>query len=196
MKFGLRNRLLIVPEIKEAAMLDKKRLEQFPVFSGIDENQLESIARHCEVMALTPGMVIVAQDEPAKYLYGILSGEVELTLTFTYQMLAQDIQSGKGALARVKTMQKPVTVDTIVPGEIFGWSSLLEDGYQSATVSCTKAGEAFFVSADILKEIFENDPRTGYKVMTQLYGVVSDRMRNRTYRLVEVWGESFGMTDL
>jgi len=177
-------------------MLDKKRLEQFPVFSGIDENQLESIARHCEVMSITPGMVIVAQDEPAKYLYGILSGEVELTLTFTYQMLAQDIQSGKGALARVKTMQKPVTVDTIVPGEIFGWSSLLEDGYQSATVSCTKAGEAFFVSADILKEIFENDPRTGYQVMTRLYGVVSDRMRNRTYRLVEVWGESFGMADL
>jgi CRP-like cAMP-binding protein len=177
-------------------MLDKKRLEQFPVFSGIDEKQLESIARHCEVMALTPGMVIVAQDEPAKYLYGVLSGEVELTLTFTYQTLSQDLQSDKGALARVKTMQKPVTVDTVVPGEIFGWSSLLDDGCQSATVSCTRGGEAFFVSSEILKEIFENDPRTGYQVMTRLYGVVSDRMRNRTHRLVELWGESFGMSDL
>ncbi len=78
-------------------MLDKKRLEQFPVFSGIDEKQLESIARHCEVMSLTPGMVIVAQDEPAKYLYGVLSGEVELSLTFTYQMLAHDFRTEKGA---------------------------------------------------------------------------------------------------
>ena len=51
-----------------------------------------------------------------------------------------------------------MVVDTIVPKEIFGWSSLVQPGRWTATARCVKPGRIVVIPAAKLKGILEGDP--------------------------------------
>lgn len=177
-------------------MLDTNLLKDFTIFSGIAENQLKSIAQCCSLIEFKPEDLILREDEPAENLYGLLSGEVELTLTFNYKVLKSAIEYKKGVMDRLQIEKKPITVDTIGPGEIFSWSALLNSGQQTATARCTKSAQVFSISSVDLKAMFDKDPLMGYIIISRLYEVVSQRLRNRTQKLVEILGETFVINSL
>ncbi|MDD2390680.1 MAG: cyclic nucleotide-binding domain-containing protein [Desulfobacterales bacterium] len=177
-------------------MISADQLKKFSIFSDLHPAQLERIAGQCRLMDMAPGEPVVRQDDSALNLYGLIRGEVQLSLTFTYRVLKADIKSKKGELDRLQIREKQVVVDVVGPGEVFGWSSMLEFGRQTATITCSQAGQAFCISADILKEMCRQEPKMGYELMSKLLRVVSDRLRNRTEKLVEIWGESFEIDDV
>ncbi|MBN1931278.1 MAG: cyclic nucleotide-binding domain-containing protein [Desulfobacterales bacterium] len=179
-------------------MPDTNLLKDFSIFSGIDENQLASIAQCCRLIDFETNDLIFKEDEPAENLYGVLSGEVELTLTFQYKVLKSAIESStnKGVMDRLLIEKKPITVDTIGPGDIFSWSALLTSGHQTAAARCTKPTQVFSISSADLKAMFDKDALLGYMIISRLYEVVSQRLRNRTHKLVEILGETFVMNSL
>lgn len=172
-------------------MISLKILKEFDLFSNISADRLEQIAQQAHLMELSAGEVLARQDDPALNLYGVVHGEVQLSLTFAYRVLTADIRTERGELDRVRTREKQVIVDTVGPGEIFGWSAMLDAGRQTATLTCSKPGQAFHISSEILKDLCRQDPVMGYELMNRLLAVVSDRLRTRTQNLVEIWGESF-----
>ena len=82
-------------------------------------------------------------------------------------------------------------VDTVQPGQVFGWASLVGPGRRTVTAQCTEASRIIAIPADDLKKMFENDHSLGYVIMNKLCHIISTRLQNRTDKLIETWVEAF-----
>ncbi len=86
-----------------------EHLRRVPLFGGIPDSGLDSIARQLSERSYEPGAVIVKQGEPGVGFYLIDEGKVE-------------VEQGGRSLA------------TLGPGDFFGELALLEDVPRTATV--------------------------------------------------------------
>ncbi len=172
-------------------MLEKGLLAGFSIFSEVPQDKLAAIAEKCELPEFNSDEVIFQQGETAKNLYGILDGEVELILVFEDRVLKADIDYERYLQARFEILEKPIVVDTLGPGEVFGWSALVNPRQLTATAKCSKPTRVFSLPADDLKAMNDQDPALGYAIMEQLAMVIAQRLQKRTDTLIEAWGEAF-----
>ena len=68
-----------------------------------------------------------------------------------------------------------------IPGEVFGWSSLVEAKKYTASAVTYSPTRVMKINTARLEHIFERHPRDAYVVMRRLAGVVGKRLMN-TYR--------------
>ena len=73
-------------------MTEKHLLAGFKFFSDLAPEALELIAQKGKVMELEPEDVIFHYKEPAEHFYGLLKGEVDLSIVFTDRVLKTDIE--------------------------------------------------------------------------------------------------------
>jgi len=154
-------------------------------------DKLKHISQQARLLEFSAGEVLARKDDPALNLYGVVRGEVQLSLPVVCRLLTADIHTEKGEPDRVQTQGKQMMIDVVEPGEICGWSAMLDDGRQTTNLTGSKPGQILYISAAILKDMCRKDPLTGYELTNKLLQVVSDRLRTRTKNLVETWGESF-----
>jgi len=177
-------------------MLDKDVLTEFPIFSDVPETSLERIAQIGNIVEFKPQDVVFRQNDLAKSLYGVLDGGVELSLIFKDKVLKTNIQYEESILARTEDLEKPIIVDTVGPGEIFGWSALIAPGRLTATARCSEATRVISIPAVDLKAMLGRDHSLGYLIMQKLAEIISKRLQNRTEKLIEAWGEAFGLSKI
>lgn len=172
-------------------MLDKGLLTEFSIFSDVPQDKLSAIAQTGDLVEFKPQEVIFHQDEAAGNLYGVLDGEVELILIFKGEVFKTDIQYEESVHTQVEVQERPIVIDTVGPGEVFGWSSLVNPRRLTATAKCSKPTQVFSIPAADFKSMLDQDPELGYVIMERLAGIISLRLQNRTDRLIESWGEAF-----
>ncbi len=177
-------------------MINKEILSKMKIFSGVQSEKLLEIASNCSLMETKVNDVIFRQGDEARDFYGLIEGEVELSLVFKEEFLRLDIRYEESIVAKREIIEKPIVVETIHPGEIFGWSSVVTDGIWTAGARCSRAGRIFAVPAKIFKSILDKDRVLGYAVMQNLNEVVSNRLQHRTDKLIEAWGEAFGLNKI
>jgi len=100
--------------------------------------------------------VLFEEDEQAKYLYILFEGTVYLV-----------IKNGGS-----------ITYNLSEPGDVFGWSSMLENGKYTASGICATDLKVVEIEKDKLNRIFQNHPEVGFKVLQRLAGVISRRLSN------------------
>ena len=152
-------------------MLDKALLADMSFFSGLDLEDLAAIARAGDILEFDANGIIFKEGETAEDLFGILQGEVELSLMFEENRLETNIQYEESILARIQVLQEPIVFDTLDPGEIFGWSSLVGPGQLTSTARCVRPTRVFAVPAPRLKAILDKNPQAGYLLMERLGGI-------------------------
>ncbi len=172
-------------------MIDKGLLEGFSIFSAVQQDRLSAIAEKCELLEFKSNEMIFHQGDMAKNLFGILDGEVELSLLFQDRILKADIAYEESIQARFEVLEKPIVIETLGPGDVFGWSALVNPKQLTATARCSKPTRVFSLPADELKAMNDQDPATGYIIMEKLAEVISQRLQTRTDKLIETWGEAF-----
>ncbi len=86
-----------------------------------------------------------------------------------------------------------ISVDTALPGNIFGWSALTGGARRTATATSTQPTKVIAISAHHLKSLCETNHTLGYELMKRLVDIISRRLDNRNKRLIEVWVETFGV---
>ena len=103
---------------------------------------------------------IFAEGDPANTLYILGDGEVELT----YVLPCRD----------------PVTmrIARVGPGEVFGWSALARGEKMTADARSLCECSAYLINAIPLLEIMDQDPPSGYRVMTRLAQLIAKRLRD------------------
>lgn len=174
-------------------MLDGARLAGFGVFSGLTAQQREAIASLCKVDSFEPGEAVLEQDAPATHFYGLLEGEAELVLRVTEKVLKPTIEYEEALLLEHEILERPIVVDVLRTGDVFGWSSLATPaGTLTATVRCCEASTVFSVPGKTLLDLFDGSPELGYHFMRRLVSVISQRLRHRTDKLTEAWIQAFG----
>ena len=172
-------------------MPQKNLLAGFSFFSDVNAETLAAISQKAEVLEFGPKDVIFQNDEPSTHFYGLLEGEVDLVLVFKDKVLKTDIEYEEAIQATMIDEEKEIIVDRVTPGQVFGWSSIVGPGQRTVTAECAEASRVISIPADALKAMFDKDHTLGYLVMKRLSDIIAKRLRNRTDKLIEAWGEAF-----
>jgi toluene monooxygenase system ferredoxin subunit len=172
-------------------MPEKNLLKGFSFFSDIDSDTLAAISKKSEILEFNAEDVIFHCKAPSTHFYGLLEGEVDLILIFKDKILKTDIEYEEAIQASMVDEEKAIIVDTVAPGQIFGWSSIVGPGKRTVTAECSQASRVISIPADELKSMFDEDHTLGYIVMRRLGDIIAKRLRNRTEKLIETWGEAF-----
>jgi CRP/FNR family cyclic AMP-dependent transcriptional regulator len=131
-------------------------LKEIELFEGVDFEVLNEIADICSEDSYSKDTVLFEKDEQAKCLYILLEGTVSLA-----------IKNGGS-----------ITYNLSEPGDVFGWSSILENGKYTASGICATDLKVVIIEKDKLNRIFQNRPEVGFKVLQRLAGVISRRLSN------------------
>lgn len=177
-------------------MPDQNLLSGFKFFSDVDLKTLDMIAQKAEILEFKSEDVVFRFEEPAEHFYGLLEGEVELSLVFKDKVLQTDIEYEEAIQARMVDKEKLIVVDTVLPGQVFGWASLVGPRKRTVTALCSEASRIIAIAAVELRSMFEQDHTLGYIIMKRMSAIISRRLKNRTDKLIETWVEAFDVDQI
>lgn len=151
------------PPAPRRGALDRS-LHDHPFLAGMDPRYLDLLAHCAWDVGFADGSPLFREGQPAEKFFLILDGRVALETSVP----------GSG----------PVAVQTVGPGEVAGFSWLLEphrwefDGRAVGTVM------AIGLDGARLREACEQDPRLGYELMRRFARVATRRLRAARARLL------------
>jgi CRP-like cAMP-binding protein len=166
-------------------------LAEFKFFSEVPPETLEIIERKGELFEFGADDAVFHFGEDAEYLYGLVEGEVDLSLVFKDKILKTEIEYEEAIQARMVDEEKSIVIDRVFPGQIFDWASLVGPKRRTVTARCTEPSKVIALSARDLTAMFAEDHFLGYVVMKKLSDIIAKRLKNRTDKLIETWVEAF-----
>ena len=131
-------------------------VEEIDLFKGVDFNVMEEILNICIEKNYTKDTVLFKQGEKAECMYILEKGVVNLVI------------KNQGTLVYILSE----------PGEILGWSSLVEPGIYTASCVCSTDIKVLTIEKDKLNNLFDKFPITGLNVLRRLGGIFSKRITN------------------
>ena len=166
-------------------------LAQFKFFSEVTPETLEAISHKCELLKFVPDDVIFEFDASAEHLYGLVEGEVDLSIIFKDKVLKTEIEYEEAIQASMVDEEKSIVIDTVLPGQVFGWASLVGPRRRTVTARCTEPSKVIALAAEDLSAMFSENHYLGYVVMRKLSDIIAKRLKSRTDKLIETWVEAF-----
>ena len=142
-------------------------VKEIDLFRGIDPEVMEEIANICSEEKYTKDTVLFEKGEEAESLYILEQGALNLV-----------IKNG-GSLIYSLTE----------PGEVFGWSSLVESGLYTASGVCATDTKVVKIEREKLERVFDRHPEIGLKVLKRLARVISQRLSNAYRDLLSARGQ-------
>ena len=143
-------------------------LSETELFKGIDSEVMNKITAICSEEDHPKDTVLFKKDEDAQSLFILKKGTVNLV-----------IQNGG-------TLATPLSD----PGEVFGWSCMVESGVYTASGICATDSKIVKIDRDKLDEIFDQHPRAGMVIIKRLGSVFSKRISNAYRDLLSCsWSE-------
>ena len=173
-------------------MMESNLLAGFAIVAGMPAEALTEMAQQAVVKSFKAGDVLFEEGALATELYGLLEGEVALSMVFQDQVLKADVRHEEYVHKRVEVIEQEMVFETIEPGEVFAWSSLIAPHQLTATARCTAPTQVVALPAEDLEAIFARHPRAGGLFMKRLAEVIAQRLRQRTGKLIASWYQAFG----
>lgn len=171
-------------------------IADFSIFSGFSRNNLLEISQYIEVLDFDAGATVFREGEKAAQVYGVLAGEVKLLLVVKDHILKTDVHFEDYARTRTEIIEREIAVDSIEPGDIFGWSALIPSGTFTSKAACIEPTKVFALPASVLRDFFIQYPQVGYPCMERLAEIISNRLTARTDKLLEGWSEAFNVNHI
>jgi len=137
-------------------------------FKGLERGEVDSLLSMGQEILYPAGGKILVEGEPAESFHILVQGTVSIKM--------QAEEYGELVLSTLKE-----------PGEIFGWSALVEEGRFTATVECLEDCRIVSFQRADLENLFQRNPRLGYRFMKNLARLISRRLdRTRALLLKEI----------
>ncbi len=177
-------------------MLTITQLVAFSIFDGIPTDTMHRIGQLAQRHDYEQDEVIFREGQEASHLYGVLNGEVELSILFRDRVMQADIQYEEYVHKRVDIIEKEIVIEVLGPGEIFSWSAFSAPHRLTSTAVCSRPTQVFAIEASGLKALLAQAPEVGYLFMQRVSEIISRRLRNRTDKLLESWYEAFDVANV
>ena len=142
-------------------------IKKIDLFEGIDVEVMEEIANISSEEDYAKDTVLFKQGEEAECLYILVEGTVKLAI--------------KNGGTLVYSLSEP--------GEVFGWSSVVEPGLYTASGVCSKDSKVVKIERENLNKLFHLHPDAGLKILRRLGGVFSKRLLSAYRDLLSARGE-------
>lgn len=143
-------------------------LRSLGFLNGIADEHLEKIASVAEIREFDNGKVVFREGEPAEFLYLITSGSVSVEVC----------APGVGC-RRILTVR---------PGELLGWSPVLEQSRLTATARTLKPTQAIRIRGSQLLTLCEHNPQFGFEFMRRTALALAKRLKAARLQLLDVYG--------
>jgi CRP/FNR family cyclic AMP-dependent transcriptional regulator len=148
---------------------NKAFLRRVPLFSGLNEQQLETLAAGSARRSYPKGRTIVSEGEPSQSMYILLAGRAKVQ--------------------RSDSEGKEVILAVLGSGEFFGEMSLIDDAPRSASVITLESCEFMAVSKDAFKAMLQQSPDVAMAVMRGLVRRLREADKKiETLALLDVYG--------
>jgi CRP/FNR family cyclic AMP-dependent transcriptional regulator len=147
-------------------MVSAQLLRHYPAFAGAQERSVEAVAAISEEKTFPAGEVIFKEGSLAQRIFFVAAGEVDLFFN---------------------TRDDKVIVDTLVPGDLMGWSTMVEPHLMTASAVARTEVRLVAIEADKLKKIFESDCLLGFSMLKQVVGSLSHRLKACHVQLASCW---------
>jgi len=144
-------------------------LQDFPFFAGLSEIQLKSLSIIANEVSFQRGDFIFREDQPAHSMYLLLEGWVDIIINANAQGTRQEL------------------VTTRTPGDIFGWSAVVEPYVYTASAVCASPAKAVDFKGSDLLALFEMDARLCCLFTKRICQVVADRLQATRLQLVSLF---------
>jgi CRP-like cAMP-binding protein len=144
-------------------MISPEVLRRYPYFAQIDEESLKQVAMLAEEQCVASGVQLFNEGDAANAMNIIVKGEVNIQYLL-----------GTGELR---------TVDTLVDGDILGWSALVEPYKYTAIGTVSKDTQLVVIDARKLRDLCEKDPLLGYRLTTQVAKLLAHRLEGARVQL-------------
>ncbi len=142
-------------------------LSRSVIFNKLTESQLVPIAALGQWREYPTGETVAREGEVAQTVSVVAEGSLAIVRT---------VQTEAGPLNFTSAL--------LYPGEVVGWSALVEPHRYSATARCMAPVRCFDVDGASLREVLSADPVVSSQVMASLATVLKGRLRATTRTLV------------
>jgi CRP-like cAMP-binding protein len=150
-------------------MISPELLRRYPLFSGLDQTQLNALAMIADQVAVPSGTVLFEEGQPATALYLLIEGSVDLYFTAP----GEGPQPGR-----------EYWVGEINPGELFSISVLIEPYRLTAMARMTTAGSLLEIDGPALRALCELDSRLAYTLMRQVAKTGLERLHATRVQMI------------
>jgi CRP/FNR family cyclic AMP-dependent transcriptional regulator len=141
-------------------------LKQSEVFNLLEEPECKAVAELAEERVVKSGSVLGKEGMKAEEFFLVAEGELEISIN----------------AALIEPM--PITIVTVGPGQISGWSSMYKDGKLTATIKASKNSKVLVWNALKLHEFLLRNCGMGYRILQQLLAVLARRLVNTRVSLM------------
>ena len=144
-------------------MISPELLRRYPYFADVSEDALKEVAMVSEEMSAASGSTLFSEGDKADKLYIITEGELDLQYTL-----------GSGELR---------TVDTLVAGDLVGWSALVEPFKSTATGTVKMDLKGLMIDGLKLRDQCENRHDLGYRMLLCVTQLLATRLEGARVQL-------------
>lgn len=134
---------------------------------GLSEEQIASLAAVASQVSFDENQIILADREHSTAFYFLITGSVAIEL---------------------RAARYAVCVQALGPGQVFGWSALLEDQDTLFQVRAREQTTALRIAGDKLKALCHEDAPLGAELLQRTLHVVASRVRATEERFAEMCG--------
>lgn len=143
-------------------------LRGIQLLQELPDDLLQQLATIARVVEFPAGAVIFRQGDAATTIYLVVEGNVALEIC----------APGVGCKR----------ILTVAPGELLGWSPVLEQDRLTATARALTATRAVAVDGPQVLAICEHNPRFGYEFMKRAALTLARRLNATRLQLLDVFG--------
>lgn len=148
--------MIAMKDVMKEVMMIVEAIEESDLFKGVSTEFLNKIGQIGEIRNFKRDSVICMANEKARYIYQLVYGQIDIMLA-----------------------EKEVIHFTVNrPGEIFGWSALVEPYIYTATAKCKSDVRVLRISRDSLEKIIIQHPTDGLAILRHLTSIISQRLRH------------------
>lgn len=151
--------------------LDLEFLKNIPLFTGLQERQLDRVRSIMTIRTVTEGTAIIRENEIGNEMYVLIDGEVEVSRSLLLKV------SGSGLDQRDKLLNKLTGNDHAFFGEM---SLFDERSERSASVIATKQSTIAVLERTSFFTLAESDKEIGYVILKNILRIISDRLDKTT----------------
>lgn len=151
---------------KEGKMKVREILGQHWFFRNFSREDLELMLAQGQEIYYPAGSKVLTEGESAESFYILLAGVISIKI----------VRQGHEEL---------ILSNLRHPGEIFGWSTLVEEGRFTATAECEEDCRLISFKRKDLEDFFAQHPQLGYRFMRSLARLISRRLENTRALLIK-----------
>jgi CRP-like cAMP-binding protein len=145
-------------------------LRDIRFLQDIGPMHLEQIAKTARLRDYKEGEVVFRQGDTAQHVYLVVDGNISLEIC----------AAGTGCQQ----------ILTLGPGELVGWSSVLEQLSYTARARAVEPTRLVEINVRQLLGICDQDPQLGYELMRQVAMALAKRLSATRMQLLDVYGAS------